>query len=217
MKIYDISMSLDTPMLTYPKDVPYKRSLQRSLARGHSSNVSEITTSAHVGTHIDSPHHYIADGYAVEDIPLDHLYGPVSVIDCTGAKVVTAELLRDKIPPSARRILLKTDNSPLLSDKTQLSFNPNFVYLSNDGAQLLVDRNIILVGIDYLSIDQSGNAEKAAHHILLGNNITIMEGVVLTEVPPGEYFLACGPLKMVGSDGAPCRAVLIKDINRQSE
>jgi len=87
----------------------------------------------------------------------------------------------------------------------------------HDGAQLLVDRNIILVGIDYLSIDQSGSAEKAAHHILLSNNITIMESIVLTEVPPGEYFLACGPLKMVGSDGAPCRAVLIKNINWQSE
>jgi arylformamidase len=217
MKIYDISTSLDMPMLTYPKDVPYELRLQRSLARGDSSNVSEITTSAHAGTHIDSPCHYIAGGYAIEDIPLDHLYGPVTVIDCTGVKVVTAQTLRDKIPASAQRILLKTDNSPLLSDKAKFFFKTNFVYLSNDGAQLLVDRKIKLIGIDYLSIDQSGNDEKAAHHILLGNNITIMEGVVLAEVPQGEYFLACGPLKMVGSDGAPCRAVLIKDFCPKSE
>jgi len=80
----------------------------------------------------------------------------------------------------------------------------------NGGARFCVDKDIILVGIDYLSIDKFGLAAKPAHHLLLGHEITILEGIVLAAVEPGEYFLAAGPLKMAHSDGAPCRAVLIE-------
>ncbi|MBN1846177.1 MAG: hypothetical protein JW810_10875, partial [Sedimentisphaerales bacterium] len=84
--------------------------------------------------------------------------------------------------------------------------------LAADGARFCAERGIKLVGIDYLSIDKSGLAAKPAHHILLENGIVILEGLLLAEVPPGGYFLACGALKMADSDGAPARAVLIEGL-----
>ena len=210
--IHDISLTLEAGMITYPKDVPYQRILQRSLARGESSNVSQIEMSAHAGTHVDAPLHYLADNYGVDKIPLTHLYGPAWVADCRSAPVVTTEILKEKVPPHTQRLLLKTDNSLSLGNNPQAPFNPDFVYLTGDAAQLLADQGIFLVGIDYLSIDKSGLTDKSAHHTLLENNITILEGIVLADIEPGPYFLACAPLKMADSDGAPCRTVLIENL-----
>jgi len=209
--IYDISMTLRNGMLCYPKDVPYQRKRQRDMAKGDSSNVSQVEMSAHTGSHIDAPLHYYPTGWGTDKTPLEHLYGPAQVVDCLGAAAVTAEVLRGKVPPGSKRLLLKTDNSQKqLTEKTK--FDPDFVYLAASGAKYIVEQGIILVGIDYLSIDKSGLAGKDVHHTLLENNVTILEGIMLAEVPAGEYFLACGALKMADSDGAPCRVVLIKNL-----
>jgi len=212
MIIHDISLILAEGMVTYPSDVPFQRTLQRNLIQGDSSNVSVITTSAHVGTHVDSPRHYIRDGYGVEQIPLENLYGAVFVADCRNAPCVTADMLKDIVPSGTKRLLLKTDNSQLLHDNPTAPFHKNFVYLEASGARFAVEQGMTMVGIDYLSIDKSGLTTKDSHHILLENNITIMEGIVLAEIAPGEYFLACAPLKIAEADGAPCRAVLIEGL-----
>ncbi|MBN2211268.1 MAG: cyclase family protein, partial [Sedimentisphaerales bacterium] len=109
--IHDISMTLEEGMLTYPKDVPYQRRLQRSISRGDTSNVSEFTTTAHIGTHVDAPRHYLNDGYGVDQIPLESLFGPAYVLDCRGQKAITAAFLADKLPINKKveRLLLKTD------------------------------------------------------------------------------------------------------------
>ena len=212
LKIYDISLTLEPGMVTYHQDIPYQRSLQRDLSRGDSSNVSMFETSAHVGTHVDAPLHYFPRGYGIDKIPLEHLYGPAFVADCRHLPAVTADALHEKVPPGTKRLLLKTDNSQLLHDNPHAPFNKNFVYLDDSAARFCVDINILLVGIDYLSIDKSGLAAKPAHHLLLGHDITILEGIVLAHVEPGEYFLVAGPLKMANSDGAPCRAILLKNL-----
>ena len=206
--IFDITLTLEKGMLTYPKDVPYQRTLQRSISQGATSNVSVVEMSAHTGTHIDAPRHYLNDGAAVDTLPLEVLYGQAFVIDCAGVPAVTAKLLAERIPPAAQRILLKTDNSRNL----QPPFRRDFVYLDGSGARLLADRGVKLVAIDYLSIDKAGTASKPSHFTLLESQIVIIEGVNLAQVPPGEYFLACGPLKMADADGAPCRAVLISGL-----
>lgn len=210
MKIYDISTVLDNGMTTYPSDVPFQRTLQRDMSKGDASNVSVITSSAHAGTHVDSPRHYIADGYGADKIPLEHLYGPAFVADCRGVSAVTAEMLKNQVPGDTKRLLLKTDNSQRVFDDPRGPFDRNFVYLDATGAEFAVEQGMMLVGIDYLSIDKSGVPGKDSHHILLGNDITIVEGVVLARVERGEYFLACGPLKIADADGAPCRTVLIE-------
>ena len=210
--VHDISLTLIEGMVAYPKDVPYQRRLQRDQEQGDSSSVSMIESTVHVGTHVDAPNHFIQNGYGVDQIPLDHLYGPVFVADCTGAPAVTAEILRPIVPPDTQRLLLKTDNSAKLNQTSVVPFDTQFVYLDGSGAQFCVDHQIKLVGIDYLSIDKFRSPEKPAHHTLLGNNLTILEGIVLSQIKQGIYYLACGPLKMADSDGAPCRTVLIENL-----
>ena len=210
--IHDISMTLDEPMLTYPGDVPYQRTLQRDRTKGDSSNVSVINTSVHVGSHVDAPRHYLTDSYGADKIPLHALYGPAYVLDCIGLESVTAAWLDQYLPESVERLLLKTDNSQWLHCQPPMPFRRDFVYLDGAAARLLAQRSVKLVGIDYLSIDKSGLAAKPAHYALLENNIVILEGIDLTGISPGRYFLACGPLKMAHSDGAPCRVVLIENL-----
>ena len=210
MKIHDISMTLYNGMLVYPGDLPYKRTRQRDMNADGTSNVSLFESSCHIGTHIDSPLHYYNDSYGVETIPLDHLYGPAQVVDCTGAEAVTAAVLESKVAEGCKRLLLKTDNSFHLRDNPDAEFNKNFVYLEATGAEFCVQKGLLLVGIDYLSIDKSGLKTKPAHHTLLSNKLTILEGILLADIAPGEYFLSCGAIKMEGSDGAPARAVLFE-------
>ena len=210
--IHDISMPLTEGMTTYPGDVPYHRQLQHSMADGGSANVSWVEMSAHTGTHIDAPRHYYQDGCSTDAIPLEQLYGPAEVVDCRGVEAVTAEVLRARLAPETKRLLLKTDNSQRLHDDPRRPFNRTFVYLDADAAAFIVERGMLLVAIDYLSIDKSELADKSSHHTLLSNGITIVEGVDLAAVEAGMYFLACGPLRMIDSDGAPCRTVLIDNL-----
>jgi len=209
-KIFDISMTLENNMACYPKDIPYHWQRQRDMNCDCGSNVSQFESSCHIGTHVDSPLHYYNDSYDVASIPLTHLYGKAYVIDCLGTDAVGREDLAGKVPEGTKRLLLKTDNSKALAKNPRAPFNPSFVYLDATGAEFCREFGIIMVGIDYLSIDQSGLASKPAHHTLLGNDITILEGILLDHVPQGEYFIACGSLKMAQSDGAPARTVLFE-------
>jgi len=210
--LHDISLTLVPGLVAYPKDVPFQRRLQRDLERGDASTVSILETSAHAGTHVDAPCHFFPGRPGVDRIPLDHLFGPCFVADCRHVPAVTAQTLARQLPSETQRLLLKTDNSPRLAHDPHAPFDPHFVYLDASGAQFCADHGLLLVGIDYLSIDQPGDPRKPAHHLLLGRGITILEGIILDQVPPGRYFLACAPLKIADADGAPARAVLIENL-----
>jgi arylformamidase len=86
----------------------------------------------------------------------------------------------------------------------------DYTYLAPDGAQYLVDKGVELVGIDYLSIEQFHSGHHRTHRTLLEKGVVIVEGLDLSEPPPGDYEFFCLPLKLEGLDGAPARAVLIK-------
>ena len=122
--------------------------------------------------------------------------------------LVTADLLEHSdIPPRTRRVLLKTRNSEIWN-KNHSSFQTNFVALSADGAEYLVNRGVKLVGVDYLSIAPF-HASVPTHEILLKAGVVIVEGLDLSQVSQGRYTLHCLPLKLAGADGAPARAVLV--------
>jgi len=163
----------------------------------------------HIGTHLESALHSFADSAAVDKIPLELLIGPVTVVSLTGLKIIKAQDLElANIPSSATRVIFKTDNSKKWLDGTG-EFNQDFVGLSADGAQWLVDHHINLIGNDYLSVANLKEGP-TVHEILLKNKAAIIEGLNLAEVEPGEYELICLPLKLEGREGAPARAVLIK-------
>ncbi|HXX93808.1 MAG TPA: cyclase family protein, partial [Planctomycetota bacterium] len=106
------------------------------------------------------------------------------------------------------RVLFRTRNSDHW--KASNAFDEKYVYLTGEGARFLVERKIRLVGTDGLGIEQFGHKTHPAHHALLQKGITILEGLWLADVRPGDYYLFCGPLKLMGAEGAPARAFLME-------
>ncbi len=199
MEIIDLSVPVRPGMVTYPGDPTVHLERVKSIADGDPANLSRLDFGVHSGTHVDAPIHFVEGGAASESLPLDVLVGPVRVLDATAeTRLDAATVGRYEL---AERILFKTANSELWSRET---FAEDFVSLTEDGARTLIDGGVRLVGIDYLSIGDEG-----AHHALLGAGVVAIEGLDLSRADPGDYFLVCAPLKLVGSDGAPARCLLL--------
>jgi arylformamidase len=210
MKIHDISISLDPTMPTYPGDPAVSIEPVLQIAKGDAANVSRLSFGDHSGTHLDPPVHFIPGGKTVDQLDLNVLYGPARVVDMARVeKAITAhDLEHAKLPKRTVRILFKTRNSDLWE---RYGFQKDFVAFAWDAAQWIVDRGIRLVGIDDLSAESFGVSEPKTHRILLGAGVIIVEGLDLRDIAPGNYTLACLPLKIKNGDGGPARAVLIED------
>lgn len=208
MKIYDISIPISAQIPTYPGDSPVSIIPVAQIAKGDAFNISYLSLSSHTGTHIDAPCHLLEKGDTVDMLPLDVLIGKARVYEFESVDSISAaDLDVTNIPPDTERILLKTRNSQLWR---QSLFHPDFVYIQPDAARWMVEHDIKLVGIDYLSVERFGASPATAHLTLLGAGIVIIEGLDLSDVPAGEYTLVCLPLKVEGGDGAPARAVLLE-------
>ena len=201
VEIIDISIPIRPGMVTYPGDPTVILERVVSIADGEVVNLSRLDFGVHSGTHVDAPVHFIDGAAAAESLPLDVLIGPATVLDLTAADHLDASAF-DGVRLH-ERILLKTRNSELWARDT---FADDFLALTEDGARVLIDGGVRLVGIDYLSI-----GDEAAHQALLGAGVVPIEGLDLRRVEPGEYQLICAPMKLVGSDGAPARTLLIRD------
>ena len=206
-RIYDISVPIRSGGLVYPGNPEIDISLQQAVAKGASANVSNIRFGSHTGTHADAARHFFDDGQPVDKIPLERLIGPALLVSF-GDEVLSvgAAELREHDVKGHKRILIRTRNSALLSQK---EFVKDYTYLAPDGAQYLVDLGVELVGVDYLSIEQFHSGHHRTHRTLLGHAVVIVEGLDLSAPPPGEYQFICLPLRIEGCDGAPARAVLI--------
>lgn len=204
MEVIDVSVPIRNPMPIYEGNPGVRLYRVKEIAEGAEANVSGLDFGCHTGTHVDAQCHFVADGAASESLSLDVLVGPAHVVDATGldGPIDAASLARLGLPERAERILLKTPNSRLW-DRTD--FTRDFIRLTGDGAQLLVDRGVRLVGLDYLSV-----GDPDAHRVLLGAGVVPIEGLDFREVEPGPYRLVCLPLLLADSDAAPARAVLIR-------
>jgi arylformamidase len=199
-EIIDISVPVRPGMVTYPGDPTVTLERVVSIAGGGVVNLSRLDFGVHSGTHVDAPVHFIDGAPAAESLPLEVLIGPARVLDLTAAERLDASAF-DGVELQ-ERVLLKTRNSELWARET---FADDFLALTEDGARRLIDGGVRLVGIDYLSI-----GDEAAHQALLGAGVVAIEGLDLRRVDPGDYELICAPLKLVGSDGAPARVVLVR-------
>jgi arylformamidase len=205
MEIFDVSVPIRDGMLHYAGNPPVHVTRVCSIAAGDPANVSELDMGAHSGTHVDAPDHFFESGPGAEMLPLELLIGPVEVVDASAATTaLDLFTLRDlELPPrETKRILFKTRNSQLWNRD---EFTRDFVRLDEEAAAYMVERGARLLGIDYLSI-----GDAAAHRVLLSAGVVCVEGLDLRGIEPGSYELVCLPLKLVGSDGAPARAVLIR-------
>ena len=197
-------------MPVWPSSKGFKLYRTLKLAAGDEANVSQLDTDVHVGTHVDAPCHFLQEGTAIEDLSLDILMGPAYVAHLPEVKAISVtDLEALNLPPNTTRLLLRTTNSQLWANNVT-QFNKDFVALTADASQWLDDIGIRLIGIDYLSVQRYYDST-LTHEILLKAGIIILEGLNLTNVTSGMYQLICLPIKLVGSDGAPARAVLIKE------
>ena len=202
----DISVPITDSMLVWPGDPPVRVEQISNIEQGDSHNLSLLSMSSHTGTHIDAPVHFFANGLSVDKIALENLIGITRVIEISDIKSVEPEDLKPFNIRKGERILIKTCNSGLWRDRTL--FNKDFVYLTVETATYLKENGVSLIGVDYLSVGNDGEEGSKVHRILLGAGITIIEGLDLSSVTPGEYDMICLPLKIQNGDGAPARAIL---------
>ena len=209
MELFDISVPLRPGMVVYPGDTPLRFERSQAIARGDSYNLTRLQLSAHAGTHVDAPLHFIDGAPGVTDLPLTALIGPAYVVDATGisADIDAATLARLDVPAGVSRIIFKTPNSRLWDRQ---EFSADFFGVTADAAKALVSSGVELVGIDYLSLAPASDPAPA-HIVLLEAGVVILEGVDLRAVEPGPYRLICLPLPIESCDGAPARAVLLRD------
>jgi arylformamidase len=205
--MYDISVGVSEDTPVWPGDPPVVLKRVAKIKDGANANVSHFSASVHIGTHIDAPVHFLDDGEGIEALPLNILIGRAYVIDLSKATVLDAETLEKAgIPPRTKRLLLKTRNSDFWA-RGETKFQTDFVGVNKSGSEWLVRKGVQLVGVDYLSVAPFKQS-KEPHQILLGAGIVILEGLNLDEVSQGRYNLCSLPIKLIGSDGAPARAIL---------
>jgi arylformamidase len=204
MKIYDISLTLSPESIRWVTSQPLELIERKRMSRGDTNNSSSVHTSVHAGTHVDAPFHFVPDGQTIESLPLETFIGPARVCAVEVGSHITAADVRKADLGSDIRVLFKTRNSLLLQKGV---YDPGFAPFSVDAAEALAALGVKLVGLDYLSA-ASATEQVPVHRAFLDRGVILLEGVDLSAVPPGRYELFCPPVKLAGSDGAPCRAVL---------
>ena len=206
----DVTVPLKEGMAIWPGDVTIKIERRRSMDRGDAANNSAISLGVHTGTHMDAPKHFIKDGKSIDKLPLETSVGPARVIEIKDKISIKPEELKQHNIKKGERILFKTVNSPRCWQTD--AFVNDFVFVTRDAAQFLVDAGVILVGVDYLSVGSPMDPDKAmrpdTHQILLGAGLYLIEGLNLTAVKAGDYNLVCLPLKLMDAEGSPVRAIL---------
>jgi arylformamidase len=205
MKIIDISTPLNAELITWPGSNGVVVENQQSIKDGSSCNTSLIHIGSHDGTHVDAPKHFIDDGNSVDCIPLESMIGDCIVIEVSSELLIKVEDIVEYNLSKYKRILFKTRSS---KPSTEAGFNKDFVSLSLEAALYLLKFEVLLIGIDCLSIESFYSRGHDVHKALLSKNIVILEGLDLSKVEPGEYCLISLPLKLIGCDGAPVRAIL---------
>ena len=207
-RIWDITVTISAETPIYKGDPGVVISSFKAIAGGDTANVSQIAMGCHTATHVDAPNHFIDGAGRIHEIEPDKLIGPCRVIEIpTDVTAIEPEHIGN--PDGTTRILFKTRNSAFWAEPER-GFRTDYTYLTPAAARILAESGLVLVGIDYLSIEKSGSPGHPVHVALLEKEIVILEGVDLREIAPGDYEIFCAPLKYDGAtgDGAPARTFL---------
>lgn len=210
MQTYDISLTVSPSLPVWPGDPRIEFERTSEIEKGDVANVTRMNMGVHTGTHVDAPFHFLGDKTpTVEELSLKVLTGRAYVLHLPDeVDAISREVLeRMEVPPRTRRLLFRTRNSKSWSDNAP-QFNKDFVAITADGAEFLVEHSVKLVGVDYLSVAPF-DKPRPTHEILLSAGTVVVEGLNLSQVSQGRYTLYCLPLKLAGCDGAPARAILI--------
>lgn len=209
-RVLDISVRLGAESCAFPGDPRYERRPVLRLQDGDPCELSALSMSAHSGTHLDAPAHFVAGGKALEEFAVEQFLLPALVAAVPEAPAVTPQAVAALDPGPGEAVLFKTDNST--SGRVHRgSFDEDYVYVEPEAARCLVEKGVRLVGIDYLSIDRHDSSDHPSHHVLLGSDVLILEGIDLSAVDPGRYTLICLPLRLAHCEASPVRAVLLRE------
>ena len=197
MKIYDISQEVFSCKV-YPGDPEPKKIALNLMEKGDLYNLTAFNMCAHNGTHIDAPFHFFKDGKTVDAICLDAFVGMAYVVEHHGIvfgddAIEMIEKAKKQNLEAARRILIKGSAE-----------------VSLEAAKVFASSKILLLGNESQTVGPE-DAPMAVHHMLLGADVILLEGIRLAEVSEGVYFLNAAPLNLSGADGSPCRAILIEE------
>ena len=193
MRIYDISQEILSSKV-YPGDPTPEKTQLLSISEGAACNLSKISMCLHNGTHIDAPCHFVEGAQSIDQMELETFIGECRVVFIP-EEIITGEMIDNLVPDDTYRLLIKTTVNGALTQSA---------------ATALLDKGVKLVGIDNQTVGIDGQ-QAPVHLILLHNDIVILEGLNLSQVPEGDYILSAFPLNVQGADGAPCRAVLLQD------
>ena len=204
---YDISPLIHKGIAVFPGDTPFSKMDILNFTKGDHLDLSSITTTLHVGSHVDAPCHYSRSGESIEKRNLKYYLGEAQVIEVKsfGKKIIEVNDLKN-IKISAPRVLFKTKSFPNPNE-----WNSNFMALAPDLIEYLFKNGVFTVGIDTPSVDPETSKDLLAHKCIFKNDMAVIEGIILDDVPEGIYFLISLPLKIKSADASPVRAILLKN------
>lgn len=203
-RLRDISPPIRPSLAVWPGDTPFTQERTWAIEPGCPVNVSRITLSTHTGAHADAPLHYAADGAPVDGLDLGRYIGPCRVIDVRAAQgAVQPADVAAKLAGAPPRILLRTAERAAID-----SWDPHFTAVAAETIDLLARHGAFLIGVDTPSLDPETSKTLDAHHAVYRHGMSILEGLVLDAIAPGDYELIALPLRLAELDAAPVRAVL---------
>lgn len=204
-KWIDISQKLDAQIPVWPGDTPFSYKISWGMEESGSVNVGEITLSTHTGTHVDAPFHFDHYGKKIIDLDVNLYIGPALVVHLPNVTKIGVKELNGIDLKNTSRLLLRTD---AWADRSK--FPDSIPPIEPDLAEYLASHGVRLLGLDLPSVDELDSKELPAHHALNRAGIHILEGLVLDDIPQGDYELAALPLALADGDGSPVRAVIRK-------
>jgi arylformamidase len=203
---FEISPLVSERIAVFPGDVPFRRQIAMSFAKGNHLDLSSISSTVHLGAHADATNHYSAKGQGIEARNVLDYIGPAQVVRADAAPGERLTLhhwgARKVMAP---RVLFATGSFP-----NPDQWNPDFNSLSPELIDYLAAAKVRLVGIDTPSVDPAESKDLPSHEALWRTGLAVLEGLVLSHVPEGEYFLVAAPLRLEGVDASPVRAILLR-------
>ena len=197
MKIYDISQELFTCSV-FPGDETPVRNMVETIEGGSIYNLTNLSMCAHNGTHVDAPYHFYQNGKTIDQMKLESVIGKCYVGFADGP---VTEAVAQKLVEKARSFDLEASKRILIGGDA---------FVTLEAAKVFTKEKVLLIGNESQTVGPL-EAPAAVHYELLGAEVVLLEGIRLSHVEEGVYWLNAAPLNLGGSDGAPCRAVLIKD------
>ena len=205
MKVYDITRPVSPKIAVWPGDRPFRAEWSARIDEENPVNVGAISLSTHTGTHADAPLHFSNSGQSIDQIPLSRFIGSACVVDIGDSGPIDVTHVQELDLRDVPRVLFRTK----ASGHSEESFHHDFAWIRPEVVHYLGQRGVVLIGTDAPSVDPFDSKDLPAHHALAAEGIVNLENLYLRDVSPGRYQLYALPMKLMGLDGAPVRAVLM--------